>query len=304
MSMLLKKLGAVLLPLVTPFDKQDRVNPQALADLVEFIIANGYADAFITTGSTGEFYTLSPEERILVWQTVKEANRGRLPLIAGTGAASTREAVAFTKKAEEIGFDCVMVVSPYYQKATQRGLYVHFKAVAEATSLPVVIYNIPLFTGVNVEPETLKRLLDFPNLVGIKEEAGIQPLQTTLYRLIAPETFTIYCGDDTMVLQTLPQGAVGVVSGGSHVIGDLMKQMIQLYWNGDVRGASDLYLKLFPFFSALIPPGHINPIPILKTVTTLTSGIDMGAPRLPGLAATDAELEVIKSALRPLGKLP
>jgi 4-hydroxy-tetrahydrodipicolinate synthase len=275
MQVLLEKLGRVLLPLLTPFDDQDQVNTQALADLVNFIIEKGYADSLIVTGSTGEFHALSHEERILVFRTVKEANAGRLPLIAGTGAVTTREAVTYTREAEDLGYDCVMVVSPYYQKATQEGLHRHFKAVAAATKLPVMLYNIPLFTGVNIEAETLKRLVnDSSNILGIKEEAGIN------------------------------QGAVGVVSGGSHVLGDLMKRMIQLYVTGDVEGASSIYLAMFPFFHSLTPAGRINPIPVLKTVVSLTSGIDLGTPRLPSLGATEDELAAIKRVLESLGKLP
>jgi len=305
MQVLLNKLGRVLLPLLTPFDEQDRLNTKALADLVDYVIQKDYADALIVTGTTGEFYALSFEERILAFETVKEANAGRLPLIAGTGAATTREAIAYTQKAEELGYDCAMVVSPYYQKATQEGLYLHFKAVAESTKLPVMLYNIPLFTGVNIEAETLERLVkDVPNILGIKEEAGINPTQTTLFKMVVPEEFTIYCGDDTMVLQTLPQGAVGVVSGGSHVVGDLMKRMIQCYIEGKVEEASDIYMKMFPFFHALTPGERVNPIPVLKTVVSLTSGIDLGAPRLPSLGATEEELAGIKKVLKAVGKLP
>ncbi|MCD6289779.1 MAG: 4-hydroxy-tetrahydrodipicolinate synthase, partial [Anaerolineae bacterium] len=281
------------------------LNTQALTDLVNYVIEKDYADSLIVAGSTGEFYALTYEERIQVFETVKEANAGRLPLIAGTGAATTREAIAYTRKAEELGYDCVMVVSPYYQKATQEGLYLHFKAVAEATNLPMMLYNIPLFTGVNIEAKTLERLVDdVPNILGIKEEAGINPTQTTLFKMVVPEEFTIYCGDDTMVLQTLPQGAVGVVSGGSHVVGDLMKRMIQRYTEGDVAGASDIYLKMFPFFHSLTPGDRVNPIPVLKTVVSQTSGIDLGKPRLPSLGATEEELAKIKEVLRALGKWP
>jgi len=305
MQVLMDKLGKVLLPLLTPFNDQDQVNTQALADLVEYVVQKEYADSLIAAGSTGEFYALSHQERNLVFRTVLEANARRLPLIAGTGAVTTREALAYTQEAEDLGYDCVMVVSPYYQKATQESLYQYFRAIAEATRLPVMIYNIPLFTGVNLEPETLRRLVrDVPNILGIKEEAGTNPMQTTEYKLLAPEEFTIFGGDDTMVLQTLPQGAVGVVSGGSHVIGDLMKRMIRLYCAGDVQGASSLYLDTFPFFRALAPAGRVNPIPVLKTVVSLTSGIDLGAPRLPSLGATEDELAAIKKVLESLGKLP
>jgi 4-hydroxy-tetrahydrodipicolinate synthase len=305
MQVLLNTLGRVLLPLLTPFDAQDRVNTAALADLVDYVIEKDYADSLIVGGSTGEFYALSSEERLLLFKTVKEASAGRLPTIAGTGAATTREAIAYTQEAEKLGFDCVMVVSPYYQQATQDGLYQHFRRVAESTNLPVMLYNIPLFTGVNINAETLGRLVnDTDNILGIKEEAGINPTQTTLFKLVVGEEFTIFCGDDTMVLATFPQGAVGVVSGGSHVVGDFMKRMIQLYLEGDVTGASKIYLQTFPFFQSLTPAGRINPIPVLKTVVSYVSGINLGPARLPSLGATEEELEAIKTVLGPLGKLP
>ena len=168
MPVLLETLGRVLIPLVSPFDDRDELNTEALANLVDYVIDKDYADTLIATGTTGEFYALSREERLLAFATIKEANAGRLPLMAGTGAATTREAMAYTREAEKLGYDCVMVVNPYYQKATQEGLYRHFKAVAESTTLPLVLYNIPLFTGVNIEPQTFKRLCGIPNILGIK----------------------------------------------------------------------------------------------------------------------------------------
>jgi 4-hydroxy-tetrahydrodipicolinate synthase len=198
-----------------------------------------------------------------------------------------------------------MVVVPYYQRATQEGFYQHFRAVAAETALPVVVYNVPIFTGVNLEAETLGRLVrDAPNVLGIKEEAGLNPTQTSEYKLVVGDEFTIFCGDDTMVLQTFPQGAVGVVSGGAHVIGDLMKRMIELYVAGKVEEASAAYLETFPLFQSLVPPGRVNPIPVLKTVVSLTSGIDLGSPRLPSLGATAEELTAIEPVLRKLGRLP
>ena len=301
----LDKLGRVLLPLLTPFDERDDVNRKALADLVEHVITKGYCDSLIATGSTGEFYALSPEERTLVLETVREANAGRVPLIAGTGAATTKDAILYTREAERLGFDCAMVVVPFYQRATQEGFYQHFRAVAAETDLPVVIYNVPIFTGVNLEAETLERLVrDVPNILGIKEEAGLNPTQTSEFKLVVGDEFSIFCGDDTMVLQTFPQGAVGVVSGGAHVIGDLMKRMMERYVAGKVEEASSISLEMFPFFRSLVPPGRVNPIPVLKTVVTLTSGIDLGPPRLPSLGATEEELAVIKPVLRSLGRLP
>lgn len=297
------KLGRVLVPLITPFDENEEINYEALEKLVSFIIEHKYADSLIVTGTTGEFYALSYQERVDVLRFVKKLVGDRVPLIAGTGAASTREAVALTKQAEELGYECAMVVNPYYQKATQEGLYIHFRAVAESTGLPIMLYNIPLFTGVNLEASTFARLVTIPNIKAIKEEAGINPTQMTDFATVAPPDFSLYCGDDTMVLQTIPQGAVGVVSGGSHIVGDLMSQMISAYMEGNVKKASELYFTMMPLFRALNQNARVNPIPLLKDAIRLHTGIDVGRPRRPSLGATPEEEAELRKVLEGLGKL-
>ena len=286
-------MGRVSVPLVTPFHPNtEDVNHEALSQLVDFVITRDYCDSLIVTGTTGEFYSLANEERLEIWRTVKAATRGRVPLVAGVGAASTRAAVRFTGIAQEMGFDVVMCVLPFYGKPTQEGIRRHFEAVAAATSQPVLIYNIPLFTGVNMEPETLEQLVRIPNIRGIKEEAGIQPTQATSFALRTPADFSIYCGDDTMVLQVLPQRGVGVVSGGSQAIGNRMKSMIEAYCQGDNAEASRIYFRLAPFFASLNQNGRINPIPILRSAIERVSGIEIGPPRSPQVAATAEEMAV------------
>jgi 4-hydroxy-tetrahydrodipicolinate synthase len=195
-----------------------------------------------------------------------------------------------------------MCVPPFYSKPTQEGVLRHFQAVAGATSLPVLVYNIPLFTGINMEPETLERLAEFPNIRGIKEEAGVQPTQATAFALRMPQDFSIYCGDDTMVLQVLPQRGVGVVSGGSQVIGDWMKSMISAYYRGDPQKASAVYFKMAPFFASLNQNGRVNPIPILRGAIAKVSGIRIGAPRSPQVPATAAETDVTSAILDGLAR--
>lgn len=297
MSTLLEIMGRVSVPLVTPFHANEEVNHEALAQLVDFVISQKFCDSIIVTGTTGEFYTLDDDERVGIWRTVKAANRGRAPLVAGVGAASTRAAVRFTKFAEEMGFDVAMCVVPYYGKATQEGIKRHFEAVSAATKLPVLVYNIPLFTGVNVEPETLEQLARIPNIRGIKEEAGIQPTQATSFAMRTPKDFSIYCGDDTMVLQVLVQRGVGVVSGGSQVIGDHMKAMIDAYYQGDNAKASEIYFKMAPFCASLCQNGRINPIPILRGAIEMVSGIKIGPPRSPLVAATAEEMAAMGAVL-------
>ncbi len=293
-------MGRVAVPTVTPFDKYEEVNFNVFQQLIDFIIRNNYCDSLILTGTTGEFHTMSDEERIEAWKAGKEATGGRVPLTAGVGAASTRTTVKLAKVAEKLGFDVAMVVLPYYAKPTQAGIEQHFRSVANAISLPILIYNIPLFTGVNMEPETLRRLLDVPNIRGIKEEAGIQPTQATEFALRTPADFSIYCGDDTMVLQVLPQRGIGVVSGGSQIIGKWMKVMVDAYYRGDNAEASRIYFRLAPFFAALNQNGRINPIPILRGVIEMKSGIPIGPPRSPQVPATLEELAVMKPILETL----
>lgn len=293
MKTLAEIMGRVSVPLVTPFHQNEDVNYEALAQLVDFVITRKFCNSIIATGTTGEFYTLTDDERLEIWRTIQKANRGRVPLIAGVGSASTRAAVRFTHIAEEMGFDVAMCVLPYYGKPTQEGIRRHFEAVAAATRLPVLIYNIPLFTGVNMEPETLAQLIKVPNIRGIKEEAGIQPTQATSFARCSPEDFSIYCGDDTMVLQVLPQRGVGVVSGGSQVIGDRMGQMIEAYYTGDNARASRIYFQLAPFFAALNQNGRINPIPILRAAIERVSGIAIGAPRSPQVPSTAEETAAV-----------
>jgi len=302
MKTLAQIMGWVSVPLVTPFYENEDVNHEALAQLVDFVITRGFADSIIVTGTTGEFYSLSDEERIEIWKTVQRAAAGRVPLVAGVGAASTRSALRFTALAEQMGFDVAMCVLPFYSKPTQEGVLRHFQAVAAATSLPVLIYNIPLFTGINMEPETLEKLAKFPNIRGIKEEAGIQPTQATAFALRMPEDFSIYCGDDTMVLQVLPQRGVGVVSGGSQAIGDWMKSMIAAYYKGAPEKASAVYFKMAPFFASLNQNGRINPIPILRGAIAKVSGIHIGEPRRPQVPATAAEMDVTSTILDGLAR--
>ncbi len=297
MKTLSEIMGRVSVPLVTPFHANEDVNHEALGQLVDYIIARNLCDSIIVTGTTGQFYAVTDEERVEIWKTVKAANRGRVPLVAGVGSASTRASIRFTHIAEEMGFDVAMCVLPYYGKPTQEGIRRHLEAVAAATKLPVLIYNIPLFTGVNMEPETLVQLVKIPNIRGIKEEAGIQPTQATSFALHTPEDFSIYCGDDTMVLQVLPQRGVGVVSGGSQVIGDCMKAMIDAYFKGDNAGASRIYFKMAPFFASLNQNGRVNPVPILRGAIEKVSGIKIGPPRGPQVAATADEMSVTGAIL-------
>ncbi len=297
--MKMKDPGRVLLPIVTAFDDNLEVDYERTACHAESMIDLGYGDSIIVTGTTGEFFSLTFEERIGLFKAIKKRLGDKAPMIAGTGSSSTTEAIAITKEAEKIGVDMAMVVTPYYCKADQEGIYQHYKAVAESTSLPVMLYNIPLFSGVNIEPETAGRLAEIENIVAIKEEAGINPTQSSRYVLNTPDDFKLYVGDDTMVLPVLVQGGVGVVSGGSQVVGQSMKKMIDLFFDGKVSEAIELHFEIFQFFEGLYINGRINPIPMLKAALALC-GFDMGDPRPPLTKATSEEREHIKGILKKL----
>jgi 4-hydroxy-tetrahydrodipicolinate synthase len=297
METLDKLLGRVLIPFVTPFDENGNVDHQTLGELADMVIERDFCDSVIVGGTTGEFISLTYEERISVFRTIKEAVNGRVPVVAGTGAAYTKHAIMLTQEAEALGFDVAMVVAPYYLKPTQEGIYRHFKAIAESTSLPILLYNIPLFTGSNIDPDTLISLSQIDNILGIKEEAGINPLQSTDFQLGTPDRFKVFCGDDMMVLQTLAQGGVGVVSGGSQVIGDRMKKMIDLFMKGDSIESTKISLELYPFFKALNQNGRVNPIPILRAAISMTWK-EIGDPRSPLVPATANERDHVRDVLQ------
>ena len=297
----MKKLGELLkhiiVPLVTAFTRDTQeIDFKATEKLIEHLISKDYCDSILVAGTTGEFNTLLYDERVELFKFVKKVVAGRRPLLAGTGAASTKETVILTKKAEELGYDVAMVVAPYYCKPTQEGIFMHFKTIAQGTSLPIMLYNIPLFTGVNIDPLTVGRLAEFKNILGIKDETGLNPTQMTEYARATPDHFTIYNGDDIMVLCGMVQGAAGVVSGGSHMIGDKMRKMIELFLAGKVKEAEKIHKDLDPLFKSWSPIGGVNPIPGLKAAIELM-GIQVGPPRLPLVESTKGEKELIKRHL-------
>ena len=300
MTELGKELGHIIVPLVTPFDRATGdIDQDAVRTIVEHLIENHLCDTILVAGTTGEFNVLSLEERVELFEHVKTAAAGRVRLLAGTGAASTRETIALTEKAEGIGYDAAMVVAPYYCKPTQKGIYLHFKSVAECTSLPIMLYNIPIFTGVNIDPGTVSRLAEIDNILGIKDEAGLNPTQMTEYALSTPENFTVYNGDDIMVLCGMVQGAAGVVSGGSHLIGSSMRRMIDLFLDGKWEEALSIHRDLDPFFKALVPPGGVNPIPGLKAAMEI-AGLPAGPPRLPLAECSQEHKDLIREHLTRL----
>lgn len=298
----MREIGHLLIPMVTPFTTKGEVDYDKAAELARWIVKKQRPTSLIVSGTTGEFTSLTFDERVELLEVVVDAVGKELPIIAGTGCASTRETVRLTREAERIGVDMAMVVAPFYMKTEQAGLLAHYKAVAKATALPILLYNIPLFTGVNIEPDTLVRLAAIDNIFGIKEESGLNPLQSTRFLMRSPKDFRLYVGDDTMVLPILVQGGDGAVSGGAQVCGKDMNALIEALKQGNVSTAQRLHRKTFPFFEALYQNGRINPIPILRAAIGM-AGIDVGKPRSPMHPATTAEVSFMRQVMEERGYL-
>ncbi len=293
-----QKFGRVLVPMLTAFRENGDLDLKKSQAIADYIVGEGLCDSLIVGGTTGEFFSLDFEERLSLFKSIKEAVGGRVPLIAGTGAIATREVVNLTKAAEELGYDMAMIVAPYYCKPTQKEIENHYRIIAGEVKIPIMLYNIPLFSGTNIEPETVRALYKIDNIVAIKEEAEIHPLQCTRYILECEDTMAVYSGDDTMILQIIAQGGVGGVSGTAQVVGKVLKEMINLFLAGEVAKAVSLHQKIYPFLRSLVQTGRKNPIPLLKFAFSLTSGIDVGVPRLPLLPPNEEEKREVIECLK------
>ncbi len=299
-----KKYGQILCPLVTPYNTYEDVDYEKYEELIEYLIQNDLCDSLIVTGTTGEASLLTFDERVKLMETAIKASAGRKPVIAGTGCASTKETIALTKKAEELGIDLCMVVAPFYNKPTQEGIYEHYKAIAESVKINILLYNIPIFVGVNVEAATVRELAKFKNIIGIKDEAGINPTQITDYILatedINPE-FVIFNGDDIMLLPTVVQGAMGVVSGGAHIFGHEIRTILNAFAKGDHETAKNLFVPLYRFCKACGQNGRILPNSIMRPAIEMVTGIKLGPARKPLAPITDKEKKVLIDTLTSIG---
>ena len=269
--------GRLLTAMVTPFNADGSVNYEKAADLAEWLINNG-SDGFVVAGSTGEAATMSAEEKLELFRVVVNRINKRVPIIAGTGSNNTADSVKMTKMAEAMGVDGALIVGPYYNKPTQEGFYQHFAAVAQSTGLPIIVYNVPGRTASNISPAIVARLAaDFENIVAIKEAAGNVAQVAELYSVL-PEEFTIYSGDDGLILPFMSVGATGLISVLSNIGGGILQDVMQAYEDGRVREAAKLNARMVPLANAMFI--ETNPIPV-KAAVTLVTGIDAGQPRLP-----------------------
>ncbi|WP_100403026.1 4-hydroxy-tetrahydrodipicolinate synthase [Bacillus sp. FJAT-42315] len=275
--------GRVSTAMVTPFDSKGNIDFEKITQLVNHLINNG-TDSLVVAGTTGESPTLTAEEKVALFRHTVEAVAGRVPVIAGTGSNNTKQSIELTKKAEEAGVDAIMLVAPYYNKPNQEGLYQHFKTIAESTSLPVMIYNIPGRASVNITPDTTIRLSKIANIVAAKEASGNIDAMTEIIAGTADD-FLVYSGDDGLTLPVLSVGGDGVVSVASHIVGNEMQQMVSYFLEGKHQEAAKIHQQLLPVIRGLFAAP--SPVPV-KTALQL-KGMDMGSVRLPLVPLSEAE---------------
>ena len=285
--------GAIV-AIVTPF-KNGKVDEAALRKLVEFQIKNG-TDGIVPCGTTGESSTLSHEEHDRVIEVVIDAVKKRVPVIAGTGSNSTAEAIRLTRHAYKAGADGALMVCPYYNRPTQEGLYQHYKAVAEAVPIPIIVYNIPGRTGVNINPDTLARLAKIKNIVGVKEASGSIKQMSDVIHLCGPK-FDVLSGDDLFTLPLMALGGHGVISVISNVAPADMAAMVDAFVAGDLKKARTLHYKMTPLIDALFV--ETNPTPV-KAALAMMKKISYEV-RLPLYKLSDANYEKLKKIVVSYG---
>ncbi len=287
--------GRILTAMATPFTANGGLDLDGAQKLATHLIAHG-SDGLVVSGTTGESPTLTYEEKIELFKTVKDAVGGRAPVIAGAGTNSTAASVELSREAEKLGVDGLMLVVPYYNRPSQDGLYRHFKTIAEATALPILLYNIPSRTGCNMSVDTVLRLAEIDNIVAIKEASGNMDQATAIMQQ-TPENFLLYSGDDSLTLPLMAIGAHGVVSVAAHVIGEKMQEVITAFVKGEVKEAARMHQELFPVFKALFI--STNPTPLKAALQIM--GLPGGPVRLPMADLDSSQKEIVANRLREAG---
>jgi len=285
------RFGRLVTAMVTPFNEHLEIDYMKTERLIDHLLATG-SEGIVVSGTTGESPTLSRTEKLDLFKHVVAYAKGKCQIIAGTGSNDTASSVEFTQAVRSIGVDAVMVVAPYYSRPSQEGLYQHFRTVAEATVLPVMLYNVPGRTAVNMTAETTLRLAKLPNVACIKEASGNLAQMAKIIEH-APEGFELYSGDDSLTLPTLAIGGVGIVSVASNVIGRQMTEMIQSFLRGDLAAAASLHRKLLPVFEGLF--AYPSPGPTKAALEKL--GIEVGGVRLPLVELNEQEKAFVHSLL-------
>jgi 4-hydroxy-tetrahydrodipicolinate synthase len=287
-------LGEVLTAIVTPFDPEGRVDLDRFRALARHLVDNG-SDGLVVTGTTGEAPTLSDDEKESLWRAAVDEVGDRATVVAGTGTYDTHHSISLTRRAAAAGVDGVLVVTPYYNKPPQRGIVEHFRAVAGASDLPVVVYDIPARVVVTIEPETMTELARIPTVRAVKQAHG----DRAQARHVVELGLDLYAGDDDLILPFLELGGVGGVCVHTHVVGPQVKELISLYRSGDVEGARRVDEELGPALEIL--KVQANPIAIKAALTLL--GHEVGGHRLPLVDPTEDEVDAVRDCLERLGLL-
>lgn len=286
--------GNVLTAMVTPFDEQGDIDLEQTAVLIDYLLANG-TEGLVVAGTTGESPTLTKKEKIILYQHVVKVVNKRVPVIAGTGSNDTASSIFLTKEAEKCGVDGIMLVTPYYNRPNQQGLYEHFSSIAKETDLPVMLYNIPGRSAVNMEAETIIKLSKTDNIVSVKDASGDFNLVSHVIEN-TDEKFTVYSGEDGLTLPLMSIGAQGVISVSSHIIGKEMQSMVKSLNSGDVKEAAKKHRQILPIMKGLFQAP--SPAPV-KAALQL-KGYDVGKVRLPLVELTEQEKDDLKKIIEIL----
>lgn len=281
--------------LVTPFAKSGKLNFEAFDKLLDRVIGGG-ADALVVCGTTGEPSTMTLTERESVISHCVSFVRGRVPVYAGSGGNNTAEVIKFSRRCEELGVDGLLVVTPYYNKCTQKGAYLHYKAVSDSMHLPIIAYNVPGRTGFNLLPETVAKLGDLKNVRGIKEASGNMEQMLEVSRLTRGK-MTVYSGDDALTVPAMSVGAKGVISVAANVVPEKMSALTHSCLKGDFDKAARISFELYPLMKKLFC--EVNPIPCKKALEFV--GIEAGIPRLPLTEMEEAHAEELREIMKNLG---
>lgn len=285
------RFGRLVTAMVTPFNERLEIDYDKTERLIDHLVETG-TEGIVVSGTTGESPTLSRAEKLDLFKHVVSYAKGKCHIIAGTGSNDTASSIEFTQSVQAIGVDAIMLVAPYYSRPSQEGLYAHFKAVAEATELPVMLYNVPGRSAVNMTAETTLRLAQLQNVVCTKEASGNLAQMAQIIEH-APEGFELYSGDDGLTLPILSIGGVGIVSVASHVVGRQMTEMLDAFFSGNLTAAASQHRKLLPVFEGLFA----YPSPGPTKVALEKMGVEVGGVRLPLVELNDQEKAFVYSLL-------
>jgi 4-hydroxy-tetrahydrodipicolinate synthase len=291
-----QKFRGAIPALITPFTADNQIDAEGYRRNIEFAVKNGVS-AIVPCGTTGESATLSAHEHMKVVEIAIESSK--VPVIAGTGSNSTDEAILFTKHAKDAGADAALIITPYYNKPTQNGLVAHFEMIANAADIPIILYNVPSRTGVDMSVATIAQLAKHPNIAGIKEATGDMGKASEIIAKTKDDGFVLLSGDDIATLPLMSIGGVGVISVTANILPGKISEMVSLFEKGETKKAMAIHLELVPLMKTLFI--ETNPIPVKTAVGLL--GLAAGPLRMPMTEMLPANLEILKAELKKCGVL-